>query len=191
MREPARDHVEHRREDQPEDGDPDHAGEHRGAERLPQLGAGADRPDQRRDAEDEGERGHQDRPQPQARRLDRRGEAIAAAILELLGEFHDQDGVLGGETDQHDEADLRQDIVVLSAQHDADDRGDQAHRHDQDDRERQRQALELRRQHQEHEHHRQHEGEDRGIAGAQSAGTRASSTRSRSLPAAFRPRASP
>jgi hypothetical protein len=27
--------------------------------------------------------------------------------------------------------------------------------------------LELRRQHQEHEHHRQHEGEDRGVAGAQ------------------------
>ena len=45
--------------------------------------------------------------------------------------------------------------------------GDQAHRHDQDDRERQRQALELRRQHQEHEHHREHEGEHRGVAGAQ------------------------
>ena len=42
----------------------------------------------------------------------------------------------------------------------------EAHRHDHDDRQRQRQAFELRRQHQEHEHHRQHEGEDRGIAGA-------------------------
>ena len=43
----------------------------------------------------------------------------------------------------------------------------EAHRHDQDDGERQRQALVLRGEHQEHEHHRQHEGEDRGVAGAQ------------------------
>ena len=56
QRDPARNHIEHRREDQAEDGDADHAGEHGGAERLPQLGAGADRPDQRRHAEDEGER---------------------------------------------------------------------------------------------------------------------------------------
>ena len=39
----------------------------------------------------------------------------------------------------------------------ADDRAQQAHRHDQDHRQRQRPALVLRRQHQEHEHHRQHE----------------------------------
>ena len=59
--------------------------------------------------------------------------------------------------------------ILLSCprMHDADDGGDQAHRHDHDHRQRQRQALELRRQHQEHEHHRQHEGEHRGIAGAQ------------------------
>ena len=93
------------------------------------------------DAEDEGERGHQDRPQPQPRRLDRRLDAVAALVLELLGELDDQDRVLGRQPDQHDEADLREDVVVLPAQDDADDRREQAHRHDQDDRQRQRQAL--------------------------------------------------
>src|SRR5580700_9379174 len=99
LRNPPRDHVKHRREHQAERGDADHAGEHRGAERLAQFGAGADRPDQRRDAEDEGERGHQDRPQPQPRRLDRGLPARAALVLELAGEFDDQDGVLGRQAD--------------------------------------------------------------------------------------------
>src|ERR1700722_17587018 len=59
----AGDNIEHRRKDQAERGHPDHAEEHRGAERLSQFRAGADRPDQRRHAEDEGKRGHQDRTQ--------------------------------------------------------------------------------------------------------------------------------
>jgi uncharacterized membrane protein len=63
-RKPAANHVEHRREDQAECGDADHAGEHRSAQGLPQLGAGAHRPHHRRHAEDEGERGHQDRAEP-------------------------------------------------------------------------------------------------------------------------------
>ena len=48
---------------------------------------------------------------------------------------------------------------------DADDRGDEAHRHDEDDGERQRQALELRREHEEHEHDTEREREHRGVAG--------------------------
>src|SRR5580693_3207483 len=96
---PPRDHVKHRREHQAERSHADHAGKHRSAERLAQFGAGADRPDQRRDAEDEGERGHQDRPQAQTRRLDRRLPAIMPAVLELLGELDDQDRVFCSETD--------------------------------------------------------------------------------------------
>src|SRR5689334_9434169 len=42
--EPAANDVEHRREYQPERGDANHAGEHRGAERLAQFGARAGRP---------------------------------------------------------------------------------------------------------------------------------------------------
>ena len=73
-------------------------------------------------AEDEGEGGHQDRPQPRARRLDGGLEAVGALLLGLAGELDDQDGVLGGQADQHDEADLRQDVVVHAAQQQAADR---------------------------------------------------------------------
>src|ERR1700674_3316227 len=90
-RHPATDHVEDRREDQAEGGDADHAEKHRGAERLAHLGAGADRPNQWDHAEDEGERGHEDRTQPQPRRLDRRRKPVASLVLELLGELDDQD----------------------------------------------------------------------------------------------------
>ena len=72
------------------------------------------------DAEDEGERRHQDRAQPQPRGFDRGRAAIASPVLELLGELDDQDRVLRREPDQHDEADLREDIVVLPAQDHAD-----------------------------------------------------------------------
>ena len=53
--------------------------------------------------------------------------------------------------DEHDEADLREDVVVHALDHDAGDRGEDAHRHDQDDRDRQRPAFVLRRQHEEDE----------------------------------------
>ena len=89
----------------------------------------------------------------------------AALIFKLPGEFDDQDGVLGGKPDQHHEPDLGEDIVVLPAQDDAGDGGNQAHRYDQDHRKRQRQALVLRRKHKEYKHHRQDEGEHGGIAG--------------------------
>src|ERR1700716_4702604 len=52
---PAANHIEARREEQPERRDADHAGENRRPECLPELGAGARRPYQRRDTEDEGE----------------------------------------------------------------------------------------------------------------------------------------
>ena len=94
-------------------------------------------------------------------------EPIAALLVQLLGEFDDQDRVLGGKADQHDESHLRENVVLLPAQQHADDRRHQAHRNDQDDGERQREAFELRRQHEEHEHHREHKGEHGGIAGAQ------------------------
>ena len=126
---------------------------------TPHLGAGALGEHQRHHAEDEGERGHQDRPQPQPAGLDRRLEAVLALVLQLLGELDDQDGVLGRQADQHHQADLREDVVVQLRQPDADDGGEQAHRHDQDDRQRQRPALVLRRQHQEDEHHGQREDE--------------------------------
>jgi hypothetical protein len=55
-------------------------------------------------------------PQPQARGFDAAGEAVASLLLELPRELHDQDRVLCRKADQHHEADLGQDIVVLPAQ---------------------------------------------------------------------------
>ena len=136
--------VEDRREDQAEDGDAEHAEDHRGAQRLAHLRARPDRDGQRDHAEDEGEAGHQDRPQARAGGLDGGLEPVhALLLLRLLGELDDQDGVLGGERDQHDQPDLGQDVVVQPAQVHAEHGRQDAHRHDQDDRERQGAALHI------------------------------------------------
>src|SRR5882724_1606944 len=162
--EPPANDVEGRREDQSESRNPDHARKNRGAERLPELGSGAGRPNQWHDTENEGERRHQDRPQPQPRGFHGRGPAVTAAVLELLGEFDDQDRILRRKTNQHDEADLGEDVVILSPQEHAGYRGNEAHRHDEDHRQRQGQALILSGQNQKYENHRQGEGKDRSIA---------------------------
>ena len=68
---PDRD-EEHRDEEDPEQGGDQHAHDHGGAELLARDGAGAARAPERDAAEDEGEGRHQDRPQAQARALQRR-----------------------------------------------------------------------------------------------------------------------
>jgi hypothetical protein len=156
--------VEDRGEDQPEEGDADHAEEHRGAQRLAELPAGSRCGDQREHAQDEGEAGHQDRTKPRLCRLDGHLERGGAAFLGLLGEFDDQDRVLGGKRDEHDQADLGQDVVVHPPQVHARHRGQQRHRHDQDDRQRQDQAFELCGEHEEDEDHRHTEDDRRDIA---------------------------
>ncbi len=162
----AADHIEHRREDQAEQGYADHAEEYRRAEGLPHLRPRARRDRQRQNAEDEGEGGHQDRAQADSAGGDGGLEPAHAVIdLVLTREFDDQNSVLGSERDQHDEADLGEDVVVHAAKVDAENRGQQAHRHDQDDRERQREGLIHRRQDQKHEHDGQHEDQHAGIAG--------------------------
>src|SRR6267378_723278 len=162
--EPPANDVEGRREDQSERRNTDHAGEDRGAKRLPELDSSAGRPNQWRDTENEGERGHQDWPQPQPRGFHSRGPAVTAPVLELLGELDDQDRILRRETDQHNEADLGEDVVILSAQEHAGDRGNEAHGHDEDHRQRQGQTLILSGQNQKYENHRQHEGKNRTVA---------------------------
>src|SRR5260370_34281430 len=94
--EPPANDVKGRREDQSERRNTDHAGEDRGAERLPELGSSAGRPNQWHDTENEGERGHQDRPQPQPRGFRGGGTARTAPVLELLSELDDQARILRG-----------------------------------------------------------------------------------------------
>ena len=77
--------------------------------------AGTGRAPERDTAEDERERGHDDRAQTETRAFERGFEQRRAAFVGELRELDDQDGVLRRETDQHDEADLRIDIVFHPA----------------------------------------------------------------------------
>jgi len=90
--------IERRSEHQTEDGDADHPGEHGGSDGLAHLGSGPCGDRERKDAEDEGRRGHQDRTKTDARGFRRRllGR-IAVMVLPLPGELHDQDRVLRGQ----------------------------------------------------------------------------------------------
>ena len=124
-----------------------------------------DRQDQRHDAEDERERRHQDGPQPELRGMRHGVVPVLARVFPLLRELHDQDRVLAREPDQHDEADLRQDVVVEAAQPDAREREENAQRHDRDDRKRQRPAFVLERQQQEDEQNAEREDQQAGAAG--------------------------
>src|SRR5439155_5630142 len=83
-------HVEHRRQEEAEERDAEHAAEHRRAERLAHLGAGPGRARERQHAQDERERGHQDRPEAEPARLDGGREAVLALLLLLLGELDDE-----------------------------------------------------------------------------------------------------
>ena len=91
------------------------------------------------------------------------GAQFHAVEFILARELHDQDRILGGKTNQHDQADLRQDVVVHPHDVHADNRRQQAHRHDQDDGERQYEALVIRRQQQENEQHREPEHQAAGV----------------------------
>ena len=117
---------------------------------------------QRHDAEDEGERGHQDRPQPQPRRLQRRledatgppGAAAWRTRRSRMAFLHARP------TSTTRPICTKMLTSPLRDQH-AGDRAEQAQRHHQDDRQRQRPALVQRRQGQEDAHHRQREDDQR------------------------------
>ncbi len=103
---------EHRRQEDAEQRHAQHPAEDGQAQRPPHLRPGADRDHQRHDAEDERERGHQDRPQTQLHRRQRGVAARQPRLALVLGEFDNQDRVLAGQADQHHEADLREDVDV-------------------------------------------------------------------------------
>ena len=89
---------------------------------------------------------------------------MALFLLALAGELDDQDGVLGGQADQDDEADLGQDVVVQPHEIDPGDRGQKAHRHDQHHGQRHGHALIERREQEEDEHHGQDENQRPGVS---------------------------
>src|SRR5262245_44660822 len=82
--------IEHRREEEAEEGHAQHSGHYRDAHDVPHLGAGAGGEHQRRDAGDEGEARHEDRAQPQPAGLDGGVHDAAALLLEIARELDDQ-----------------------------------------------------------------------------------------------------
>ena len=100
--------------------------------------------------EDEGEGRHQDRPEAQAGRLERGLLERHAAIVLRLGELDDQDRVLGRQADQHDQADLHVDVVVVAHQPDAEEGAQRDQRRPEQHRPGQPPALVHRGQQQEH-----------------------------------------
>ena len=89
---------------------------------------------------------------------------LLAFFVFVLGELDDQDGVLGGEADQHDEADLRVDVVFKASQPERGVRAEDGDGRAEQNAERQRPAFILRGQNQKNEEQRQAENRDRGNA---------------------------
>ena len=110
--EPVDDVEEHGREEDAENRHAQHAAEDGRAERAAHFRAGAAADQQREDAQDEGEGGHYDRPQPQLAGGQRRLAAGKAFFSLPLGELHDQDRILARQAQQDHEADLREDVDV-------------------------------------------------------------------------------
>ena len=109
-----------------------------------------------------GDRGHEDRAESGACRRQNGMPFIETSFLEVVGEFHDQDAVLGDQSDQSDQSDLAVDIDGCRPEkgEEKGPRERKRHRTEQDDR-RITEALELGSQHEEDEDqgedHRRHE----------------------------------
>src|SRR4051794_15918274 len=82
-------------EEEAEESYADHAEEDGGAQGAAHFRACAFGDDQREHAEDEGEAGHQDGAEAEARGFDGGGDAVLALLLLLLGELYDQHGIFG------------------------------------------------------------------------------------------------
>src|ERR1700735_1577529 len=136
--------VENRDEDQIQERGRDHTSEDGCADRPAADPACALGQDEREYSEDKRQRGHQNRPQPDERRLHGGLHDAGAFLAELLGEFHNQNGILTGKTDQHDEADLAVHVVILTAKRLSSNRAQQCHRHSQQHNKRKRKAFVLR-----------------------------------------------
>ena len=133
----------------------DHAEEHT---RTDGLAAGCPRSagdDHRQHAEDEGQRGHQDGAEAQACRMEGGLYEVSATVYLIFGKFHNQDGVLGGQSHQHDQPYLEIDVVFKAADRDAEIGTQGGHGQGQQDGYRHHPAFIPGREEQEHEQEHQ------------------------------------
>ena len=156
-------HEEERDVEDREDGRGQHAADDRSADGDAAVGAGAGRNRERHHAEDEGEAGHQDRPQADPGGLDRRVDHALALLLGALGELDHQDRVLRGQAHRREQADLQIHVVLQAAQRHREDRADEPERNDQQHRDRDRPAFVKRGEAQEDDEQR-HAVEQRRLA---------------------------
>ena len=113
------------------------------------------RNDHRRDAEDEGKAGHQDRPEAQPASFDGGVPKRLALLAQRLGELDDENAVLGCKADDRHDADREIDVVRQAAQHGGDDRAEDAERNGQQHRQRYGPAFVERGEHEEDQQHGQ------------------------------------
>lgn len=108
----SNDRIEDRSEQKAEAGDAQHAPEDGRPQSTAHFETGAGRYDQREYAQNESERGHQDRPKTQSAGF-HGGVSCRKALflLYFLGELYNENGILAGQGDQHHKADLRENVV--------------------------------------------------------------------------------
>src|SRR6185436_8613296 len=114
-----------------------------GADRLARGGARTAGEHQGHGAGNGGDRGHDDRPEAARRGVADRAGDVLPGIAQLIGELDDQYAVLGGQADQHDDADLAVEIEGLAHQGEADDAAANGERDGGDDHRRVDEAFEL------------------------------------------------
>src|SRR5215813_6992524 len=111
--------VAHRDEEAGDERVGQHTADHDGTEYPPPRRARTRRGPQRHAAQDERERSHKEWAPPQTHAF-QRGVHQALSPLEGEGrELDNQDGVLGGESDEHDQTDLRIHVHAIVAQPDS------------------------------------------------------------------------
>jgi hypothetical protein len=159
-------HEEHRHEEHGQHGGRDHAAHHAGADGALAGRARARRHHQGQHAQDEGQRGHDDRTETQVTGPQRGLDQAHALLMQLLGELDDQDGVLGRQPDDGDQAHLEVDVVGQVAQVGAQQRAQDAQGHHQQHGHRDGPAFVQRGQTQEHGQQREHQ-QDGGLRARQ------------------------
>ena len=135
----------------------DHSADDGRAKHAPGDGAGAAGKPKRQTSEDKCERSHEDRSQAQTRALKRGVDEWFAFFVFVLGEFDDKDRVFSGQSDEHDETDLRVDVVLHPAQPKRRERAEHRDRRAEQHTEWQRPAFVQRSQDQENENKRHSE----------------------------------
>src|ERR1035437_663138 len=161
----AQNHIEHRDEEEVENGGEQHAADDGGAHGAATQRARAGGEDQRQNAENEGERGHQNGPQTQLAGLSGCVSDGASLAAQLLSKLDNQNRVFRRESNEHDQADLAVDIVGEAAQRDQAQRAEHRHGHSQKNDEGQREALVLRREGEIHDQDAERENDKRFAAG--------------------------